>query len=109
MHTEPDLKNRVHLSIEALSPDVCWHRDFDRQCAPEEIEKLGSLDCEAMQASLPGPPNARLAITGMAGRQCHRLKRPAQFSSAQRTIQRAARRRLSHVPCPEFTQPQKCA
>ena len=61
--TRPD---RVHLSFQALPPDVRRYGHLDRQRAPQEIEEVGALDSQAMQETLPGETDARSAITCMA-------------------------------------------
>ena len=58
LHADPEVKDCFHLSFEALSADVCRYRNLDRQRAAKEIQKLGSLDSEAVQTALPGQTDA---------------------------------------------------
>ena len=79
--------DRVHFPLQTLPADVCGHGNFDGQRAPQEVEELGAMDCEAVQEAVPGQADAGIAVAGVArGSRCGRCFFGDRFSACRRAI-----------------------
>ncbi len=58
VHAHSARPPRIHLPLQALSPDVCRHRHLHRQRAPQEVEAMGPVDRSPMQEAVPGAAHA---------------------------------------------------
>ena len=60
-----EVADGVRAHFEAVSADVCEHRDCDRQRAREPFGALGADDRDAVQAAVFGAADARFAGAGL--------------------------------------------
>ena len=70
MYTDATGQDRVYVSVEAVSADVCGDGNFDRQRTQKEVQDLGAVDGEAVQKAVPGKADAGAAVASMGARVC---------------------------------------
>ena len=54
LHADASSAPGVRVDLEAVSADVCEHRDRDRQCACEPRQPVGSPDCQTVPPTVHG-------------------------------------------------------